>query len=714
MRGGKVLRGALLAAIVGGSLCLSAPAFGALTPLGHVCSQQSGVRFCPGSAATRTASFDGVPLDADVTLPAGGDGPFPTIVMMHGWGGSKSDFEAASPSGNNNTTYHYNNVYFAQQGYAVLTYSARGWGDSCGSPSSRSAPGCASGWIHLADQRYEAHDTQYLLGLLVDQGVTKPGAIGVTGISYGGGQSIELAFLKNRVRLLPSQGSGFAPWTSPAGVPLSITAAYPRWPWSDLVDSLEPNGRFLDFTVPAVGDSRAPIGVAKQSYVEGLYGLGLTSGFYSAPGQDPNADLTTWNQRVLAGEPEDASAQAIAAQIGDFHQGFGIPGTPAPLLLQSGWTDDLFPPKESLRIYNHVRSLDPGFPVSLQFGDLGHARGTNVPNADRAFQDQGAAFFDHYLRGVGSAPAPGSVEAWTQACPTGKPSDGPFRAGSWPLLHPGAVLFGSAAAQTVTSDGGDPSTALKYDPIAGGTAGGTTSCSMVAGENAPGTANYLGPKTSGAYTLMGLPTVSAHVTVSGQFGQLDSRLWDVDQQGRQTLISRGVYRLLDNQDGNIAFQLSGNAWRFAPGHRPKLELLGRDPGYLRPSNGSFSVRVSNVVVELPTHEAPGAGGGSGGGRGGSGVSSLVPRSRTGRLRLVVRPHRVRAGHVVRVRFLVRTFAAGLPLPVAGAKIRFAGHRLKTNRRGRASLRIRLRHGQRVVVTRSGLLSASDRVVVRRR
>jgi len=68
---------------------------------------------------------------------------------------------------------------------------------------------------------------------------------------------------------------------------------------------------------------------------------------------------------------------------------------------------------------------------------------------------------------------------------------------------------------------------------------------------------------------------------------------------------------------------------------------------------------------------------------------------------------------VRVRFLVRTFAAGLPLPVAGAKIRFAGHRLKTNRRGRASLRIRLRHGQRVVVTRSGLLSASGRVVVRR-
>jgi hypothetical protein len=169
--------------------------------------------------------------------------------------------------------------------------------------------------------------------------------------------------------------------------------------------------------------------------------------------------------------------------------------------------------------------------------------------------------------------------------------------------------------------------------------------------------------------------------------------------------------LLDNQDGNIAFQLSGNAWRFGPGHRPKLELLGRDPGFLRPSNGSFSVRVSNVAVELPTREAAGAGGGSGGG---GGAGAHVVRSRTGRLRLVVRPHRVRRGARVRVRFLVRTFAAGLPLPVAGATIRFAGHRLKTNRRGRASLRTRLRRGHRAVVVKSGLLPARGRVVVVRR
>ena len=594
-------RGFVLAGVVVG-LVFAAPALADPAPFDHTCASQQGVRICSG---TPVPSFDGVPLDADVTLPASGNGPFPTIVMLHGWGGSKADFESTTgPVGNGNTTYHYNNVYLAQQGYAVLNYTARGWGDSCGSAASRLAnpSGCASGWIHLADQRYEAHDTQYLLGLLADEGVTKPDAIGVTGISYGGGQSVELALLRNRIRQLPSQGSGFAPWTSPQGTPMSIAAAYPRWPWSDLVESLEPNGRFLDFNVPSIGDSLHPLGVMKLSYVSGLYALGAAGGFYAPPGADPNADLTSWNARVLAGEPEDSTADAIANQISSYHQGFGLPvGTPAPLLIQNGWTDDLFPPEEALRIYNQLRAADPAAQVSLQFGDLGHARGNNDATMDKAFQDAGAAFFDHYLRGLGSAPAPGSVSAYAQVCPTGAPVSGPFDAPSWPQLHPGAVSFGSNAAQTITSSGGNQATASKFDPIAGG----STSCTQVPAEHASGTAVYEG-RASNGYTLLGLPTVSAHVDVSGRFGQLDSRLWDLGPDGKQTLISRGVYRLLDNQQGDIVFQLHGNGWRFAPGHKPKLELLGRDAPYVRPSNGSFSIRVTKVRVELPTLERPGA------------------------------------------------------------------------------------------------------------
>ena len=40
-------------------------------PFGHACAPQDGVLFCPTATdAERVPSFDGVPLDVDVTLPA--------------------------------------------------------------------------------------------------------------------------------------------------------------------------------------------------------------------------------------------------------------------------------------------------------------------------------------------------------------------------------------------------------------------------------------------------------------------------------------------------------------------------------------------------------------------------------------------------------------------------------------------------------------------
>ena len=42
-------------------------------------------------------------------------------------------------------------------------------------------------------------DAQYLLGLLADEGVINPQEIGATGGSYGGGMSLQLGSLKNRV-----------------------------------------------------------------------------------------------------------------------------------------------------------------------------------------------------------------------------------------------------------------------------------------------------------------------------------------------------------------------------------------------------------------------------------------------------------------------------------------------------------------------------------
>jgi hypothetical protein len=683
-------------------------------PLGLTCAPQAGVRFCQGNGSTqRVPSFDGVPLDADVTLPASGSGPFPTVVMLHGYGGDKTDFESTDPNGDGTQTYHYNNTWFAQQGYAVLNYTARGFGNSCGGAMSRT-PDCfqqlatgdasAAGWIHLKDRRREAHDTQFLLGTLADEGIAKPGAIGATGISYGGGESIELAYLRDKTQM---PDNSFVPWTSPQKkIPLSLAAAWPRWPWSDLVSALLPNGRFLDFDNSTANLSRTPIGIPIQTFIEGLYATGAESGQYAPPGTDPTADISTWHTRVAAGDPtDDAQTTQIVNEIHNFHQGFGCSGCgkPAPLLIENGWTDDLFPPAEALRVYNSLRASDPRADVALQFGDLGHQRGSKKPNQDQALNTQGTAFLDEHLRGGSGAPAPGSVTTFTQTCPSSAPAGGPFSAASWTALHPGAVRFGDAKEQAISSDGGNPATGRAVDPISGG----GNACATVADEHASGTAVYVGPKTGG-YTLLGLPTVQATVNVSGDYAQLDSRLWDLAPDGSRTLVSRGAYRLTADQSGKrVVFQLHGNGWRFAAGHAPELELLGQDAPYLRPSNAQFTVKVSNVLAELPTLEKPGTG------------PVLLPSlSRPfnhgkKRMKVTVRPHRVRARH--KTRRFVFSVRSGKKA-VRGAIVRFAGHKRRTGRRGHATIKVRLGHkGTRTArATKKGYRKAKVRVKVLRR
>jgi hypothetical protein len=472
----------------------------------------------------------------------------------------------------------------------VLNYSGRGWGNSCGAPASREASGCKEGWLRLADQRYEARDTQYLLGLLADERLAKPRSIGVTGISYGGGQSIELADLKNRVRL--PDGS-FAAWTDAKGQTMEVKAAFPRWPWSDLVDALLPNGRFLDSEVPSFGQSREPLGVEIQSYVTGLIAEGNASGYIAPAGADPEADLTKWYSLVNAGEPYTFEAEAVANQIYSYHQGYGMPlaGKPAPMLLESGWTDDLFPVSQSLRAYNESRAAK-GY-AALLFGDVGHSPAANKQNTDHAFNEAAAGFFAAKLEHTGKVPKNGSVTAYTQTCPTEAPGGGPYTAKSWAKLHPHVVSFGAAPAQTLTSAGGNPATAAELDPIANSDA-----CKTVKGETAPDTANYT--LASPGFTLLGLPTMTAHVNVTGLYGELTARLWDVLPSGEEREVSRGVYRLLDNESGTITFQLHGNGYEFAAGDTVKLELLGRDAPSYRASNSTFTVEVSGLTISLPS------------------------------------------------------------------------------------------------------------------
>jgi fermentation-respiration switch protein FrsA (DUF1100 family) len=574
----SVSRFSLLGAAVATLLALVPAACAAAdpAPFGHACTPQNGVRFCPTTdLASRPTSFDGTPIDVDVTLPATGDGPFPTILLLHGLGGNKTSFETTSGGDQ-----AYTNWSYAQQGYAVVTPTARGFGNSCGLPASRTA-GCEAGWTRLGDMRYEVRDIQTLVGQLVDEGIVKPDAIGSTGISYGGGFSTMLAFLKDRIRL--PDGS-YAPWTSPKGTPISLTAAWPRWLWSNGESIFTRNGR---------GPwSRTPTGVEAQAYAGGIFAVAF-SGFVAPPGGDLSSDITLWKSQLDTGKFNGATRQTLDNSY-NYHGVAGVSGTPSPLLLQSGWTDALFPVNQSLGIYDHLRAAGKAAPVALQIGDLGHAPAANHVQDVAAFDAQGLAFFNAWLKGTGSKPAPGSVMAYTMSCPTTAPAGGgPFKASSFTGLAASTLRFGTTKALKITSAGGNAKLAAELSPL--------SPTGSHCATHTPDRANKATlSTTSKGQTLIGQTVVTGKVVVKGRYGQLDARVWDLNPAtGKERLIDRGAYRLKDNEKGSFRFTLDGNGWKFPKGHKIVVELLGRDAPTYGPSPAVFRATLSKVRVALP-------------------------------------------------------------------------------------------------------------------
>jgi hypothetical protein len=197
------------------------------------------------------------------------------------------------------------------------------------------------------------------------------------------------------------------------------------------------------------------------------------------------------------------------------------------------------------------------------------------------------------------------VTALTQTCPRSSPSGGPYHAATWAALHPGEVDYISKPIQTILSTAGNQTVSNTFEPVFGGGACATVSAT----DQGTGVATYRLPAATGSgYTLLGSPTVIADLNVTGKFAYIAARLFDVDPAtNTESLVARGVYRIDSNApDGLQVFQLHPGAWHVAAGHVSKLELLGQDAPYVRPSNGVFSISVSDLQLRLPVDEVPGA------------------------------------------------------------------------------------------------------------
>ncbi|MFB7943215.1 alpha/beta hydrolase family protein, partial [Streptomyces sp. NPDC056049] len=137
----------------------------------------------PVQREDRALDLDGVRIDTSY-FTGEGSGRRPAVLLAHGFGGSKDDVRPQAER-------------LARDGYAVLTWSARGFGAS-------------GGQIGLNDPDHEVRDVRKLVDWLAARPevlLDKAGdpRVGVTGASYGGAISLLAAGHDPRVDAIAPQ-----------------------------------------------------------------------------------------------------------------------------------------------------------------------------------------------------------------------------------------------------------------------------------------------------------------------------------------------------------------------------------------------------------------------------------------------------------------------------------------------------------------------------
>ena len=211
-----------------------------------------------------------VSLDATFYTPPG-SGRVPAVLVAHGFGGTKNSVRGEAEE-------------LARAGYAVLTWSARGFGTS-------------TGQVALDSPDYEVKDTEQLISWLAKQPRVQldgPGdpRVGIAGASYGGGIALLTAAYDRRV-----------------------DAIVPQITWNNLATALFPNA--------AEGATQGD-GVFKRQwagllFTEGSVGFGRTvapptAGGQSSTGQSSTGSASAGQSGTGAGAATGAPGQAAAAQ----------------------------------------------------------------------------------------------------------------------------------------------------------------------------------------------------------------------------------------------------------------------------------------------------------------------------------------------------------------------------------------------------------------
>jgi dienelactone hydrolase len=571
-----------------------------------------------------------IALDVNVALPDRRRHPrplggYPLIVLLHGSPGSKNQWRGTIDA--RGERWHYNDAWFAARGYAVLSYTSRGFANERGRGS--------TGESQLGHRAYEVNDLQYLAGLLAEDpffGIN-PRRIVVSGASFGAG----VAWL---ALTDPT-------WRSPRKrIDMRLAAVAPKYGWTDLAHALVPNGRYRrDEIAPAdpnLALSRTPFGAPKRSLLATL----ATAATYPPVVEDA-FECATSPTPLQANPACGGLPGVIDSFVRERSAYFQLrflgriavnQEARVPVFSIGSFSNQLFPLEEHRRMAATLRSIVPTYPVKEYYGDLGdltqnkgkewadlcdrdnrpctvsdYKRGFNI--APRQFKRFGVAtrlnrFLDHYAKPPANRrqPSPNfDVTVSLQTCPQSAtaewPGDEPgerFSAFPFGDLAPREWLLALDGEQPIVADAEPNTHAVESDPVAD-----PDGCASHSGPAGPGVATYDSAPLAGDATMIGQARVSATVAGAAPGQQLNVRLYDLYPNGEQVLVDRGVHTLADDSEA-VELDLHGNAWRFPGGHRIRVEVAQDDDPYVRRSDQTSASAVSAVRLALPLREiAPG-------------------------------------------------------------------------------------------------------------
>ncbi|MGW1246589.1 alpha/beta fold hydrolase [Streptomyces sp. NPDC002535] len=541
----------------------------------------------PVHRADRMLDLDGARVDTSY-FTGDADGRRPAVLLGHGFGGSKDDVRAQAEQ-------------LARDGYAVLTWSARGFGASTGE-------------IGLNDPDHEVEDARKLIDWLAARPevlLDKPGdpRVGVTGASYGGAISLLAAGHDSRV-----------------------DAIAPQITYWNLSDALFPDGVFKKLWAgiffSAGNQPGTPAGVAPGEVPPGQpTGGNPTPG--KASGEKGSADkapadkapaaegaagkpagcgrftpeLCALYERVaVAGKP-DAAARALLEARSPSAVGSRIK---VPALLVQGQTDSLFTLAQSDAM---ARTLTAnGAPVAVDWISGGHDGGDRETER---IERRISTWFDRYLKkdaSVDTGPAFRVSRTGGVDSTDGQATLRAATADRYPGLTAGATGIPLAGpAQTFANPAGAAPPAVSAVPGLGGGVAGLSSLGVGLSLDFPGQhARFDAKPQDEPLRITGTPTVRVKVTSTATDGSavLFAKVYDVGPDGRQQVLPAQLVAPV-RVDGaragrSVTLTLPAIDHEVEAGHRLRLVVAATDLGYASPAvPADYTVAVEGPLT-VPT------------------------------------------------------------------------------------------------------------------